>query len=63
MNDQAIILIALNEAAFVIADHLEPGLPRDPLATVKRLIEVLDGQDLVTAINRAEQGSGLKVVK
>jgi hypothetical protein len=24
---------------------------------------VLDGQDLVTAINRAEQGSGLKVVK
>jgi hypothetical protein len=63
MNDQAIILIALNEAAFVIADHLEPGLPRDPLATVKRLIEVLDGQDLVTAIKRAEQGSGLKVVK
>jgi hypothetical protein len=63
MNDQAIILIALNEAAFVIADHLEPGLPRDPLATVKKLIEVLDGQDLVTAINRAEQGSGLKVVK
>jgi len=63
MNDQAIILLALNEAAFVIADHLEPGLPRDPLATVKRLIEVLDGQDLVTAIKRAEQGSGLKVVK
>ena len=63
MNDQAIILIALYEAAFVIADHLEPGLPRDPLATVKRLIKVLDGQDLVTAINRAEQGSGLKVVK
>jgi hypothetical protein len=63
MNDQAIILIALNEAAFVIADHLEPGLPRDPLATVKRPIEVLDGQDLVTAIKRAEQGSGLKVVK
>jgi hypothetical protein len=62
MNDQATILIALNEAAFIIADHFEPGLPRDPVATIKRLIEVLDSQELAAAIKRMERGHGLRVV-
>jgi hypothetical protein len=63
MNDQAKIQIALAQAALIIADHFEPGLPRDPLATIKRLIEVLDGQELAAAIKRTERGHGLKVVK
>jgi hypothetical protein len=41
--------------ALIIADHFEPGLPRDPLATVKRLIEVLDSQELAAAIRRTER--------
>ena len=53
MNDQATILIALNEAAFIISDHFEPGLPQDPKATIKKLIEVLDSQELAAAIDDA----------
>jgi hypothetical protein len=61
MKDQDIVLAALNEAAMIIGDYLEPGLPRDPMATINRLIEVLDSQEL--AIKRVEKGYGLKVVK
>jgi hypothetical protein len=63
MNDQATILTALSRAALIIADHFEPGLPRDPLATVKTLIEVLDSQELAAAIRRTERSQGLRVVK
>jgi hypothetical protein len=63
MNDQATILIALNEAAFIIADHFEPGLARDPTATIKKLIEVLDSQELAAAITRMEKEVWLRVVK
>jgi hypothetical protein len=52
MNDQAKIQIALSQAALIIADHLEPGLPRDPWATIKRLIEVLDNPALAAAGGR-----------
>jgi hypothetical protein len=63
MNDQAKIQVALAQAALIIADHFEPGLPRDPLATIKRLMEVLDNPELAAAIKRTERGHGLKVVK
>jgi len=63
MNDQAKIQIALSQAALIIADHLEPGLPQDPLATTKRLIEVLDSQELAAAIKRTERSHGLRVAK
>jgi len=62
MNDQATMLIALNEAAFVIANHFEPGTPRDPVETIKRLIDVLDSQELAAAISGSERGRGLRVV-
>jgi hypothetical protein len=63
MNDQAKIVVALSRAAIIIADHFEPGLPRDPLATIKRLIEVLDDPELAAAIKRTERSNGLRVVK
>jgi hypothetical protein len=62
MKDQDIINAALNEAALIIGDYLEPGR-RDPLATINRLIQVLDNQKLAAAIERADKGYGLKVVK
>jgi hypothetical protein len=61
--DQNVVLTALNEAALIIGDYLEPGHPRDPVATINRLIEVLDDQKLAAAIKRMERGYGLKVVK
>ena len=62
MKDQAIVVTALNAAALIIGDYLEPG-PKDPVATINRLIEVLDNQELAAAIERMEKGYGLKVVK
>jgi hypothetical protein len=63
MKDQKTVLKTLNEAAGIISDYLEPGLPRDPVATINRLIKVLDNQSLAEAITRLEKGYGLKVVK
>jgi hypothetical protein len=62
-SDQDLVLAALNEAALIIGDYLEPGHPRDPAATINRLIQVLDSQKLAAAIRRMEKGYGLKVVK
>ena len=62
MKDQAIVVTALNEAALIIGDYLEPGR-KDPIATINRLIEVLDNQELAAAIERMEKSYGLKVVK
>jgi hypothetical protein len=39
-DHQDILLTSLNEAAFIIGDYLEPEFPRDPVATINRLIEV-----------------------
>jgi hypothetical protein len=61
--DQDVVLTALNEAALIIGDYLEGVHTRDPVATINRLIEVLDRQKLVAAIMRMEKGYGLTVVK
>jgi hypothetical protein len=63
MTDQAIVIIALNQAYFIIADYLEPGRPRDAAATINRLIEVLDNQTLATAIKRLEDDYAARVLK
>jgi hypothetical protein len=63
MTDQGKIQIALAQAVLIIADHFEPGLPRDPVATIKRLLAVLNEQELAAAIGRSEQGNGLRVVQ
>jgi hypothetical protein len=54
MNDQAIVIAAINEAGAVISEYLEPGRPRDPVATIDRLIEILDSQKLAAAIKRMD---------
>jgi hypothetical protein len=63
MKDQAIVTTALNEASLIIGDYLQPGLPRDPVATIKRLIEVLENEELGAAITRLEKGVWLRVAK
>ena len=63
MNDRAIVTTALDEAALIVGDYLEPGLPRDPVATIKKLIEVLENEELAAAIKRTEKAVPLCVVK
>jgi hypothetical protein len=61
MKDQDLVLRALNKAALIVGDYLEPSHPRDPVVTINRLIEVLDDQKLAAAIKRMENGYGLKL--
>jgi hypothetical protein len=63
MKDHDIVVTALNEAALIIGDYLEPGFPRDPVATINRLIEVLDNQKLAAAMERIDKRDSLKVAK
>ena len=62
VTDQERITGALRQAGVIIAEYLEPGQVRNPTATVNRLIEVLDTQELAAALERVE-GHGLRVVK
>jgi hypothetical protein len=52
------VLRALNKAALIVGHYREPGHPRDPVATMNRLIEVLDDQKLAAVIKRMEIGAG-----
>jgi len=58
MKDAFIITTALNEAGLIIGDYLRPGLPRDPVATIKKLIDVLENQELAAALARIEKMYG-----
>jgi hypothetical protein len=61
MKDHDLVLRALNKAAFIVGDYLEPGHSRDPVVTINRLFEVLDEQKLAAAIKGMENSYGLKL--
>jgi hypothetical protein len=61
MTDQAIVISILNEAGLIISEYLEPGRPRDAVATVNELIAILDNQELAGALRRMDRG--LRAVK
>ena len=63
MKDRDIVTTALKNAALIVGDYLERGHPKDPVATIKRLMEVLEDPNLSAAIVRADQGKALRVVK
>jgi hypothetical protein len=62
MADLQLLIAAFHEAAWVIAEYLEPG-PHDADKTIQQLISILDRQDLVAAMTRLENAHGLRVVK
>ena len=62
MTDQELVVSALRQAGFIIAEHLKPGA-RDADEAITQLIAVLDTQELAAPMNRQEGGYGLRVVK
>ena len=62
MTDQELVLAALRQVGSIIAEHLE-ATTSDADEVVAHLVAVLDTQELADAINRLEQGYGLRVVK
>jgi hypothetical protein len=53
MTDQELIVSTLRKAGEIIGEYLEPR-PRDAEATIAKLIDVLDTEDLARALERLE---------
>ena len=63
MTDQQIVLKAFADLQKLAADSIEPG-PRTPAeATLQRMLEIVDNNEVVAAAERLSQGFGLRVVK
>ena len=62
MTDQELVLSALRQVGLIIAEHLELGMT-DADQTITQVVAVLDTSELADAMNRLEQGFGLRVVK
>jgi hypothetical protein len=66
MTDQERINRAMSEACAILSEYGEPGDVRNPNATVKKLIAVLDTPELTAARERLEHAvgrQGLRLVK
>jgi len=62
MTDRKLVLSALRQVGFILAEHLELGVT-DGDETITRLTAVLNTTEPVEAINRLERGFGLQVIK
>lgn len=54
MTDHQLLISTVREAAYIIAQHLQPVGP-DASRTLSRLIAVLDNEHLACAIERLEK--------
>jgi hypothetical protein len=63
VTDQELIIVALKDARWIIAEHLEPERASDPEETIFRFIRTLDRPEIAHAIERLEKRHGLRVVK
>jgi hypothetical protein len=62
MRDIDIINKAMEDAQAVLRDYIQPG-PRDSQYTIKRMLEILDHQDVVAAQERMRRYGHLQIVK
>jgi urease gamma subunit len=60
LSDQELTLFALREAQLILADHVQPGA-RDGEKTIQQLLEVLDRNDVVEAMDRLETETGTRL--
>ena len=62
MTDQQLLISTVRQAGGIIAEYIEPG-GLNSEETLARLIALLDNADLASALDRLEEGHGLRVVK
>ncbi len=55
MSDQELMLQAVSNARRILEEYLEPR-PHDNESLLSRLVEVLDRNEVVTALSRLRQG-------
>lgn len=54
LSDEELTIMALREAQLILADYVQPG-PRDSAKTIQQLLQVLDRDDVVEAVDRLEE--------
>ena len=57
MTDQELTLQAVSKAQRIIEEYLQP-IPHDHERLLDRLLQVLDGNDLIAAVDRLQRHSG-----
>lgn len=62
MTDQQLTLQAINEAQLILEEYLRPW-PQNNERILDKLVEVLDRPELVVAVGRLQQQSGLSLRK
>ena len=62
MTDQELIFFTLRQVGLIVAEHLESRIG-DADEVITQLIAVLDTPELAAAMNGAERGYRLRVVK
>jgi hypothetical protein len=62
ITDEELIVYAMREAQWVLAQHIERS-PRDAEETIALLLETLDRQDVVNATERLCRGYGLRPIR
>ena len=60
LSDEELTLYAIREAQLILADYVQPG-STDADKTVQQLLEVLDRDDVVEAVDRLEAETGMRV--
>jgi hypothetical protein len=63
MTDQQIVLKAFDDLLKIAADYIEPGPRISAEATLQRMLEIIEREEVVAAAERLEQGFGLRVIK
>ncbi len=58
MTDQQLALHAISEAQLLLEEYLQPR-PKNNERILDKLVEVLERPDLVVAVSRLQQRSGL----
>jgi hypothetical protein len=58
-EDKVLTIRAVRQAQLILSDCIEPG-PRSAERTIERLLDVLDRDDVVEAVVRLEEATGLR---
>lgn len=60
--DQGTLVRAIEDARRILGEYIEPG-PRDAARTVQSLLAVLDGNDVLHALDRIKRRRVLRLVE
>ena len=61
-TDIGVLVTALEESREILGRYIEPG-PRDPKLTVEALLEILDNNNVVAALDRASRRRSLRLIE